>query len=138
MPRLRLLTAVLAWAAALSFGSSASADCVAPDITISASSVAPGDRVSIAGNSWGDACNDTPGKGCNPPPLGDPIQDIRFELVHRASKETYPLTTVDANDDYAFTTTAEIPEVPPGRYEIAVVDGPGNFDGRRLRILRGE
>ncbi len=136
MSRSRLAVAVVAAAAAVSLQSNAAADCGGPDITVSRRTVAPGDTIVIEGHSWGDACNDTPGPVCNPPPLGEPIQDIRLQLRGRTSGDTVDLAMVDAGEDYLFETTVTVPDVPPGRYEIVDARGQGYFVGRALRVVR--
>lgn len=82
-PPLRFVLALAIAAATVSIYSPTAADCAAPTIDVSARKVAPGDEVVIEGYSWGDACNDTPGLGCDPPPLGEPIEvpPGRYEVV---------------------------------------------------------
>ncbi|HEX2058616.1 MAG TPA: hypothetical protein VHI71_09620 [Actinomycetota bacterium] len=132
--KLRLLIGLVAATGALSLGAPAVADCGGPEIVVSPREAAPGDEIVIGGRGWGDACNDTTGPGCDPPPLGEPIQDIALQLKGRGDGVTVDLATVDADDEYLFETTVTVPDVPPGRYFI--VDGrrEGNFSGPALRI----
>lgn len=122
MARLRLLVTLAAAAALLSLGSPAGADCGGPDVDVSPRIVSPGDDLPISGHGWGDACNDTPGPGCDPPPLGDPIQDIRLVLSSSDGPASVHIMTVDA-DEYLFDVTFEVPEVPPGRYRLEAAGG---------------
>jgi len=138
MSRLRLMMAVMAAAAALSVGGSAAADCAAPDITATPRRVSPGDRLSIQGRSWGDACNDTPGPGCNPPPLGAPMSDIHLQLKDKDTGRTLDLITLDADEDYQIEASVIVPEVPAGRYEIVDTRMRGYFTGRPLQVTAAD
>ena len=135
MPCMRLMMAVLAAAAALSVGTSAAADCASPTISISPSKVSPGDRLSINGRSWGDACNDTPGPGCNPPPLGAPIRDIHLQLKDQNTGRTLDLVTLDADEDYQIEASVVVPRVPAGRYVIVDTRMEGFFTGKPLQVV---
>lgn len=125
MARLRVLVGLSVAVAALSLGSPAVADCGGPDITVSARRLSPGDDLTITGRGWGDACNDTPGPGCDPPPLGEPIEDIRLRLT--SADASVGLATVDADDEYSIDVTLEVPEVPTGTYRVEAAGG-----GRRV------
>ena len=138
MSRLRLLVAVMAVVATMSISPWAAADCAAPDVSTSTRSASPGEEIVVVGQHWADACNDTQGPGCNPPPLGDPIQDIHLQLMNMRSGRSFPLVTVNATSDHDFEATIEIPEVPRGRYEIVDADGTGYFIGKPLMISRSD
>lgn len=134
MGRLRLVLGLAVAAAALSLGSSASADCAAPFVEVSPKRVGPGEEITIEGRSWGDACNDTPGPGCNPPPLGEPIEDIRLLLRSVEGSKFVDLGTVDADDEYSLRMIVEVPDLPPGAYFV-LASGDGNRPTARLRIV---
>lgn len=132
--RLRLVLGLSVAAAALSLGSPASADCAAPYVEVSRRRAAPGEDVTIEGRGWGDACNDTGGGfGCDPPPLGEPIEDVRLGLRGADGSELMDIATVDADDEYSFHTTFEVPDLPPGDYLVRA-NGDGNRSTARLRI----
>lgn len=95
--------------------------------------VAPGDELAIRGHGWGDACNDTPGKGCDPPPLGEPIGRIRLQLRSVDGSEFVDLGTIDADDEYSLGTTVEVGGLPPGAY-LVTARGGGHRATTRLRI----
>jgi hypothetical protein len=138
LPHARFVIALFGVAAALSTGSSAAADCAAPDISAQPRTVAVGSQLSISGNAWGNACNDTPGPGCNPPPLGEPIRDIQLQLQNKETSEVFDLIALDANEAYGFETTVEVPDVPAGRYEIADARGEGYWVGKSLLVTDGD
>lgn len=129
MARGRALLTLVAAAAALSLGSPAAADCTGPEIDVLPARVSSEDQLTITGSGWGDACNDTPGLGCDPPPLGDPIQNIRLEL------DGVPVGTVDADDQYSFETTIEVPDLSPGRYVLRATGEGGRTTGV-IRVVR--
>ena len=132
--RARVLLTLVAAAAALSLGPPAAADCTGPEITLSPRRAAPGDEVTVAGHGWGDACNDTPGPVCNPPTLGDPIQNIRLEL-DGVDLDGVDLGTFDADDEYSFETTIEVPQLTPGRYVLRA-KGDGGRTSAILHVSR--
>ncbi len=132
--RSRVLAATLAAASALSIHSMATADCAAPSLEVTTKDVSPGERLLVVGHSWGDACNDTPGPGCNPPPLGEPIQDVTILLKNKSTGETVEVALVDATDEYDFEVTITIPDLPPGKYVLIDARGEGYMVGRPLRI----
>ena len=123
MARLRLLITLAAAAAVLSLGSPAGADCAAPSVEVSPRRVSPGEDLSITGRGWGDACNDTGGAGCDPPPLGDPIEDITVELRTPDGSRSVTSTTLDAGEDYMFEISAEVPDLAPGTYLVRASGG---------------
>lgn len=134
MPRLRLAVTLFVAAAGLSLGSPASADCAAPFVHVSPRRVAPGDELTIEGESWGDACNDTPGPGCDPPPLGEPIEGIRLQMRSVHGSETVELGTVDADDEYSVATTVEVGELPSGVY-VVTASADGHRATARFRVV---
>jgi hypothetical protein len=134
MTRLRLGIALLVAGAGLSLGSPAAADCAAPFVHVSPRRVAPGEELTIEGDSWGDACNDTPGLGCDPPPLGEPIEDIRLRLRSVDGAQTVDLGAIDADDGYSLATTVEVGDLPPGVYLVTASAG-GHRATARLRIV---
>lgn len=137
MKRLRLVLAVIAVGGLVSVGPSASADCAAPSLEVGVSEVAAGEPLRISGHAWGDACNDTSGPGpCNPPPLGNPIQDITLELRNKETGTRYDLATVDANEEYAFDVTVIVPQVPARRYELSDSRDQGHYADRPLRVRK--
>jgi hypothetical protein len=134
MARLRLGVALLVAGAGLSLGSPASADCAAPFVHVSPRRVAPGEELTIEGDSWGDACNDTPGLGCDPPPLGEPIEEIRLHLRSVDGSETVDLGAIDADDEYSLKKTAGVGDLPPGVY-VVTASGGGHRAIARFRVL---
>lgn len=131
---LRLTVALVLAGAALSLGSQAAADCAAPSVHVSPRRVVPGDELSVTGDSWGDACNDTPGPVCNPPPLGDPIEDVRLGLW-AAGEGTVHFGTLDADEEYSFDATVEVPDVPPGTYSLRAT-GDEHVADARVVVVR--
>ncbi|MDQ3981725.1 MAG: hypothetical protein M3271_03480, partial [Actinomycetota bacterium] len=65
------------------------------------------------------------GPGCDPPPLGEPIEDIRLTLMSVDASVSF--ATIDADDEYSIDVTLEVPEVPPGAYRVEAAGG-----GRRV------
>lgn len=135
MARVRLVLGLVVAAAGWSLASPASADCAAPWVDVSPRRVAFGDELTIEGHSWGDACNDTPGPGCNPPPLGRPIEDIRLQLERADGSHRVDLGAVDADDGYALRTTVGVRDLPPGAY-LLTASGGGHQATARLRVVR--
>ena len=133
MSRVRLLVGLMVAAAGLSLGPPAAADCAAPSVGVSPRRAAPGGELTIAGRSWGDACNDTPGPGCDPPPLGEPIDDIRLQIRSVDGSESVDLGTVDADDEYSLGATVEVGDLRPGVYLVTATGG-GHRATARLRI----
>lgn len=86
----------------------ASADCNGPSMTFSPHEVVRGGEVIATGEAWGDNCYDT-----GPPPdgegvLGRPMTDIEIVVVQ--GEREWVVATVDANDDYRFTTPVNVPQ----------------------------
>lgn len=86
----------------------ASADCSAPSMTFSPHDVVRGGEVIATGKAWGDNCYDT-----GPPPdgegvLGRPVTDIDIVVVQ--GEEEWIVATIDADDDYRFTTPVNVPQ----------------------------
>jgi len=129
----RVLIAGALLTAALSVNSVAAADCSDPIFEMSESEVRPGDQVRISGHAWGDACNDTPGPGCNPPHLGQPIQDITFVLRNRTTGDSLEIATVDADENYGFELALTVPDIASGKYVVR--DARKEAPGKRLRVL---
>lgn len=119
--------------AVLSVNSMVAADCSGPTFEVSEREIRPDDLLRIRGQGWGDACNDTPGPGCDPPPLGQPIQDITFVLRNRTTGDYSEVATVDADEHYGFELTITVPDISAGMYVVR--DARKEAPGKRLRVL---
>ena len=132
---LRVSLVALALGVAFGIDPAARADCAGPTFDIRQRTLRVGEDLTIQGQGWGDACNDTDDPGCGTqPPLGDPIQDIDIVLREKGTDSTHEIATVDADTEYSFETTVVVPDVPPGRYVISDTREKGDFSGPPLRI----
>ena len=130
----RVVMALVLVGSALSITPRAGADCSGPIFEVDDRRITAGDQLRITGSGWGDACNDTGGPGCDPPPLGEPIQDVTIMLRNKATRETVEVATVDADDEYAFEVVVEIRDIPRGRYVVTDDRNKGSFSGPPLRV----
>lgn len=83
----------------------AGAACAGPSVMFAPSTVAPGQKIFVTGSGWGDDCLDV-----NPPPtgaLGNPVDGI--EIVLTQGEREWVLTSVDADDEYEFSTEVTVP-----------------------------
>ena len=85
----------------------ASADCGGPSMTFSPHDVVRGGEGTATGDRWGDNGYDTV-----PPPdgegvLGRAVTDIEIVVVQ--GEKEWVVATVDADDDYRFTTQVNVP-----------------------------
>lgn len=76
MRPLALGTAALAFIGVIAIAEPAAAQCGAPQLSVEPTSGPPGTTVTINGQYFGTACNDTGGPG---PALGDPTQRSRSD-----------------------------------------------------------
>ena len=98
-----VLSATLAIEVARATGAGAS--CSGPAVMFAPSTVAAGQQLFVTGNGWGDDCLDV-----NPPPtgqLGNPLDGI--EVVLTQGDAEWVLATVDADDEYEFSTEVTVP-----------------------------
>jgi hypothetical protein len=95
--------------------STAGASCAGPQVSVTPTTFAAGDTVQVEGQWFFDDCYDG-GQPGNPPAT----HDIAFRLVPSgAGARTFPLTTVDADQDGEVDTTVDIPDdVPAGPARI--------------------
>jgi len=117
----RTLAAALALGCALgavaAVAAPAGAQCVGPRVTVAPSEFARGDRVTISGEYWGDACNDVQIVGESKPVLGKPVQDIQVLVFQGERHIVVARGAADAN--YAFTVHIRIPRtLQPGPASI--------------------
>lgn len=115
--RLLIVSIVGLFAVGLVSAPPASADCAGPSMTFAPHDVVRGGEVTATGERWGDNCYDT-----GPPPdgegvLGRPLNDI--EIVVIQGEREWVVATVDADDDYRFTTQVDVPQdAAPGDAEM--------------------
>lgn len=112
------LTAVAALPASLIFVSSpaAQAACAAPSITVTPTSLLPGQQITMRGRDWRTTCNDAPGAVPS-----DGAKGIRLSFVQDG--RTVELGMVDASNDRTFVTKLRIP--------------PRASSGKALMVARG-
>jgi hypothetical protein len=126
---------VMVVGAVLSVNPLASADCGGPTLDVSERAVRAGDHLRIRGQSWGDSCNDTPGDGCSdPPPLGEPIEDITIFLQNETTRESFEVTTIDAEEDYTFEVVITVPDIPSGSYVVTDTPNKGGHSSTPLLV----
>ena len=91
------------------------ASCVGPQVTVTPTTVAAGDRVQVEGQWFFDDCYDS-GQPGNPPAT----QDVALRIVPSGSAaRTFDLATVDADENGEVHATVAIPDdVPPGPARI--------------------
>ena len=90
----------------------AEAICPAPDIHVSPSSAPPGSTVRVEGRSFATGCNDViacPNTGPCPSPTPEP-PSRGIGISFKQDGETWPLTRVDADEDYSFMVEVEVPD----------------------------
>lgn len=108
LARLGLFGLVLTGLTALS-PSAAGADCVGPSLSVTPTSGAPGDTVTLDGQYFGTDCLDQgdvgqpPGSGV----LGEPGTDIKLYFVQNEVPTV--VATVDAEADYSFSVPVTVP-----------------------------
>jgi hypothetical protein len=106
--RLLVLSIVSSFVVGVVSAPPASADCAGPSMTFSPHDVVRGGEVTATGERWGDNCYDT-----GPPPdgegvLGRAVTDIEIVVVQ--GEKEWVVATVDAEDDYRFTTQVNVPQ----------------------------
>jgi hypothetical protein len=99
-----LLTAPLA--VATLGATAAAASCVGPSITASPTTLARGQQLTVTGQAWGTACNDT---GLRPgePALGEPATGIA--VVVAQGDVRMALARGDASANYTFRVAVTVP-----------------------------
>ena len=104
----------------------AEASCAAPSLDATPSSAPPGSTVTIKGHSFASACNDViscPNTGpCPSPTPAPPSRGIGISF--KQGGETWPLTRVDAGEDYSFRVDVKVPDdAAPGPAKFVASGG---------------
>jgi hypothetical protein len=104
----------------------AEASCPAPDIDVSPSTAPPGSTVTIEGRSFATTCNDViscPNTGpCPSPTPESPSRGIGISFKQGGA--TWPLTRVDADEDYSFSVDVKVPDdAQPGPAKFVASGG---------------
>ncbi len=100
----------------------AGASCVAPSLSVQPTSGPPGTTVTLHGQYFGTACNDTGGPG---PALGDPAADINIGFS--GGLLNVDVGTAHADDQYEFTVQVQVANDG---------DAPGWADGGHLGVAQ--
>jgi hypothetical protein len=117
----------------------AGASCVGPRVTVVPAEFARGDRVTISGQFWGDACNDMRFPGQNDPVLGDPVAKITINFVQGGIR--IPVARGAADKRYEFEVLVRVPaSLAPGSVDLMATghflgnDDDNDVPAGRLRI----
>ena len=105
--------------------SAASGSCAGPEIDTANRLVGPGDQIEIAGEYWVVECNDTEPSGCDTEPEAEPYEDVLMMLKKPGLERFYELGRVDATEEGILSLSAEVPDLPPGRYRLVAQVGTG-------------
>jgi len=102
-----------------------SASCVAPYVESTTTRLRPGQELRFSGGGWVEACGETgEGGGCTfrSPRTGLRVRrDIEVALIKVRGYQTHMLGDIDASPDGTLQVSLTVPpDVPPGRYELAV------------------
>ncbi len=138
-----LVVVVLATLSQVVYTTPALAACPAPSISVEPSSGAPGSSVTVRGEHFTSGCEDVGEGQGSPPPEPPPDEDVPIWFVQDGQR--WRLTTVDADSEYRFEVTVQVPEdAAEGAAEIVaegengspsapfVVHGPSAADVEQL------
>jgi hypothetical protein len=103
----------------------ARASCVGPRVELEPAEVTRGERVTISGEYWGDACNDVRIAGQKPEPvLGNPVKDI--QIIFSQGERHIVVARGAADKRYRFEVPVRVPaSLAPGSVDVIATWNPG-------------
>jgi hypothetical protein len=115
----------------------AGASCVGPRVRYDPAAVARGEKVTISGEFWGDACNDEQIRGREEPVLGDPIEKITISLLQDGRRIVVARGAADEN--YEFVVKVRIPRsLQPGGANVIATQHREPSDGGDIDHMTDE